>query len=86
MTTENDQTMEKTPARIVLPIPDGILNLVRSTPRHMPAGGWLTDALPGDDWRMTTIVRRYRDQAVQTLLSCHRTLPVPFRATGHNTI
>lgn len=86
MTTDNNQTMEKKSVRINRSIPDGILNLVRSTPRHMPAGGWLTEAMTSENWRTTTIVRRYRDQAVQTLRSCSQTLPVSFRTTIHSPI
>lgn len=58
---------------------DGVLRLCRSTPRYMPAGGWLKGERPADNWRTTTIVQRYRDQALGRLLSCQTPLPVPVR-------
>jgi hypothetical protein len=63
MTTDSNQTPEKTPDQTVL---DGILKAVRETPRRMPAGGWFREVATSENWRTTTIVQRHRDQAMMT--------------------
>jgi hypothetical protein len=33
----------------------------RARPHRMPAGGWIQEIAPSENWRTTTIVRRHRD-------------------------
>ncbi len=66
MTTESNQTPEEKPGRTMRPVLDGIINAVRKTPRHMPAGGWFREVATSENWRTTTIVQRHRDRAVMT--------------------
>ncbi len=63
MTTDSNQTLEKTAGRM-RPLLDGIICAIRETPLRMPAGGWFSEVATNEDWRTTTIVRRHRDRAV----------------------
>ncbi len=63
MTTMDNQIKEKEHDP-KCPVLDGLLNRIRATPSHMPAGGWLIDTMTNETWRMTTIARRYRDRAM----------------------
>jgi hypothetical protein len=63
MTTDSNQTPEKSAGRTMRPVLDGILKSIRETPLRMPAGGWFSEVATNEDWRTTTIVRRHRDRA-----------------------
>lgn len=66
MSSDNNQTTEKKSGHMMSPVWDSILNAARSTPLHMPAGGWFREVAMNENWRTTTVVQRHRDRAVIT--------------------
>lgn len=69
MMTENNQNSETKSGLTMRRVREGILNAARSTPHHMPAGGWFREVATSENWRTTTIVQRHRDKAAMPSLS-----------------
>ncbi len=83
MTREDENSnKEPGPGRISRHILDEFIRVVRTTPSRMPDGGWLSGGwFQKEHWRTTTIVRRYRDQALRVIRKGNEPVP-PVRRIG----
>ena len=63
MNTDHTHTDNYHPGHAAQQVRDEPESMTRAAPHSMPAGGWIREIAPSENWRTTTIVQRHRDRA-----------------------